>query len=110
MGECDEKIFEGVENGLNIIICFSVDMTSNEDNTKPMFKRGPNYADVRKMVKRFKNNNYSVINLISIGEWNSPHVNTNFTAEDYFQEWLNFNEKITNIIMIFMVLVTLIKI
>ena len=71
-------------------------MASNENNTKPTFKRGPNYSDVGKMIKRFKDNNYSVINLLSIGGWNSPHVNTNFTAEEYFQEWLNFNEKITN--------------
>ena len=95
-GECDEKIFEGVENGLNVIIWFSVDMASNENNTKPTFKRGPNYTNVGKMIKRFKDNNYSVVNLLSIGGWNSPHVNTNFTAEEYFQEWLNFNEKITN--------------
>ena len=59
-----------------------------------MFKRGPNY---RKMDKWFKHINYSVINLLSIGGWNIPHINTNFTIEDYFQEWLNFNEKITNI-------------
>ena len=95
-GQCDEKIYEGVQNGLNVIIWFSIDMASNEDNTKPMFKRGPNYEDVGKMIKRFKDNNYSVINFLSIGGWNSPHVNTNFTAEQYFKEWLNFNKKITN--------------
>ena len=95
-GQWDEKIYEGVQNGLNVIIWFSIDMASNEDNTKPMFKRGPNYEDVGKMIKRFKDNNYSVINLLSIGGWNSPHVNTNFTAEQYFKEWLNFNKKITN--------------
>ena len=95
-GECDEKIFEAVQNGLNVIIWFSVDMSASEDNKKPIFKRGPNYEDVAKMIKRFKDNNYSVINLISIGGWNSPHVNTNFTAQEYFNEWINFNEKISN--------------
>ena len=95
-GECDEKIFEAVQNGLNVIIWFSVDMSASEDNKRPIFKRGPNYEDVAKMIKRFKDNNYSVINLISIGGWNSPHVNTNFTAKEYFKEWLKFNEKISN--------------
>ena len=95
-GECDEKIFEAVQNGLNVIIWFSVDMSASEDNKKPVFKRGPNYEDVAKMIKRFKDNNYSVINLMSIGGWNSPHVNTNFTAEEYFEEWVKFNEKISN--------------
>ena len=94
--ECDEKIFEAVENGLNVIIWFSIDMASNKDNTKPLFTRGPNFEDVAKMVKRFKDNNYKVINLISIGGWNSPHPNTDFTAEEYFEEWINFNKKISN--------------
>ena len=95
-GECDEKIYEAVQNGLNVIIWFSIDMASNEDNTKPMFKRGPNYEDVAKMIKKFKDNNYNVVNLISIGGWNSPHVNTEFTAEEYLQEWINFNKNISN--------------
>ena len=94
--ECDEKIFEAVENGLNLIIWFSIDMASNEDNTKPLFTRGPNFEDVAKMVKRFKDNKYKVINLISIGGWNSPHPNTIFSAEEYFEEWINFNKKISN--------------
>ena len=95
-GECDEKIFESVQNGLNVIIWFSIDMSSNSEKTKPKFTRGPNYVEVAKMVKRFKDNNYSVINLISIGGWNSPHVNVQFTAEEYFQEWKEFNKRISN--------------
>ena len=94
-GECDEKIYEAVLNGLNVIIWFSVDMTANEDNSKPIFKRGPNYGDVSKMVKRFKDNNLPVINLLSIGGWNSPHPNTKFTAEEYFKEWIEFNKRIS---------------
>ena len=96
-GECDEKIYEAVQNGLNVIIWFSVDMAENEDCTEPIFKRGPNYEEVSKMIKRFKDNSYTVINLISVGGWNSPHINTNFSAEEYFNEWIKFNEKIKNI-------------
>lgn len=95
-GECDEKIFNAVQHGLNVVIWFSIDMSSNDDNSKPQFKRGPNYAEVSKMIKRFKDNNYQVINLISIGGWNSPHPNTNFSAEQYFEEWINFNKNISN--------------
>ena len=95
-GECDEKIYEAVQNGLNVIIWFSLDMAANEDNTIPIFKRGPDYECVSKMVKRFKDNNYSVINLISIGGWNSPHPNTKFKANEYYQEWVKFNNIITN--------------
>ena len=94
-GECDEKIFESVQNGLNVIIWFSIDMASNSDKTKPEFTRGPDYIEVAKMIKRFKDNDYQVVNLISIGGWNSPHVNTKFTAEEYFKEWIEFNKRIT---------------
>ena len=93
--ETDDKIFESVQNGLNVIIWFSIDMSSNAEKTKPEFTRGPNYTEVAKMIKKFKDNNYEVINLISIGGWNSPHVNTQFTPEEYFQEWKEFNKKIT---------------
>ena len=94
--ECDEKIFEGVQNGLNVIIWFSVDMAANYDNSSPTFSGGPDYYCVAKMVKRFKDNNYPVVNLISIGGWNSPHVNSDFTAQQYYKEWIKFNEKITS--------------
>ena len=57
-------------------------MASNENNTKPMLKRDSNYEDVNNVIKRFKENNSNVINLISIEEWNSTHVNINFTTEE----------------------------
>ena len=94
--ECDEKIFEAVQNGLNVVIWFQLNLASNEDGSFPIFQGGPDYSCVAKMVKRFKDNGYSVINLISAGGWNSPHVNTDFTAEQYFKEWIKFNEKISS--------------
>ena len=94
-GECDEKIFESVQNGLNVIIWFSIDMSTNSDKTKPEFTRGPDYSEVAKMIKRFKDNNYQVINLISIGGWNSIHPNVNFTADEYFKEWIEFNKRLS---------------
>ena len=50
--ECDDKIFEAVQNGLNVIIWFSVDLSSKDG--KPFINRGPNFADVAKMIKKFK--------------------------------------------------------
>ena len=94
--ECDEKIFEAVQNGLNVVIWFALKMTANHDKSKPEFKGGPNYSDVAKMIKRFKHSNYSVINLISIGGWNTSHPDTTFSAEEYYKEWIEFNKKISN--------------
>lgn len=93
-GECDEKIFEAVQNGLNVIIWFSVDLTSKDG--RPYISRGPDYASVAKMINRFKDNNYHVVNLLSIGGWNSPHPDTTHSAQEYFSEWENFNKRISN--------------
>ena len=83
-GECDEKIFEAVQNGLNTIIWFSVDLSSNPQTHRPEITRGPNYQDVAKMIKRFRDNGYNIINLLSIGGWNTPHPDTAHSGKEYF--------------------------
>ena len=94
---CDsDKIYEAVQNGLNVVIWFSLDMGANSDGTKPEFKRGPPYDKVAETIKKFKDNHYSVVNLISVGGWNYPHPDTRFTAEQYYNEWVEFNKRITN--------------
>ena len=95
-GECDDKIFEAVQNGLNIIIWSQIDFTSNEDNTKPFFNGTLDYRCVAKMIKKFRDNNYFVINLLSVGGYGCPHINVDFTVYEYFEEWLKFNEKISS--------------
>ena len=92
---CDEKIFEAVQNGLNVIIWFQIDLGATPDKSKPAFLKGPDYSCVAKMVEKIKKHKYKVVHLISAGGWNSPHVNTNFTAMQYFKEWVKFNEKIS---------------
>ena len=95
-GECDEKIFEAVQNGLNTIIWFSVDLSSNPQTHRPEITRGPNYQDVAKMIKRFRDNGYNIINLLSIGGWNTPHPDTAHSGKEYFEAWLELNRKISN--------------
>jgi len=62
------------------------------------------------MVKRFKDNGFSEINLILARGWNSQNVKTYFTAEQYLKEWIKFNEKITSEQMNFIGLMELIGI
>lgn len=95
-GECDDKIFEAVQNGLNIVIWSQIDFTSNEDNNKPFFNGTLDYSCVSKMNKKFRDNNYYVINLLSVGGYGCPHINTDFSADNYFKEWLKFNEQISS--------------
>ena len=42
-GECDEKVFEAVKNGLNIIIWFSIDLTENPITKECVIQRGLDY-------------------------------------------------------------------
>ena len=95
-GECDEKVFESVKNGLNVIIWFSIDLNENPITKECEIQRGLDYKKVALMTKKFKDNNYKVINLISIGGWNSKHISEKFTAEEYYETFIKFNEKISN--------------
>ena len=94
--EVDEKLYEAVENGINIIIWFSIDLISHPETKKPFISRGLNYEKLSKITKKIKENNYNIINLISIGGWNSPHLDIKHSAEEYFQTFLEFNTKISN--------------
>ena len=94
--EVDEKIYESVENGINIIIWFSIDLISHPETKKPFISRGLNYEKLSKITKKIKENNYNVINLISIGGWNSPHLDISHSAEEYFKAFLEFNKNISN--------------
>ena len=93
-GQCDEKIFEAVQNGLNVIIWSQVDIISDNENKKPIFNGNIDYNCVAKMKKKFIENNYYVINLISVGGWNCPHINSNYSPKEYLKEWISFNERI----------------
>ena len=95
-GECDEKIFEAVQNGVNIIIWSQIDFSSNEDNSSPIFKGDLDYTCVAKMNQRFVENNLNIINLLSVGGSGCPHINTDFTANEYLDEWIKFNQKISS--------------
>jgi chitinase len=94
--QCDDKIFTSIQQGLNVIIWFSIDLSTDPQTNKPIITRGPNYEDVAKMIYKIKQNGYNnIIHLISIGGWNSPHPSTNHTAIEYMDTWLNFNRNIS---------------
>ena len=94
--QCDDKIFTSIQQGLNVIIWFSIDLSTDPQTNKPIITRGPNYEDVAKMIYKIKQNGYNnIIHLISIGGWNSPHPSTNHTATEYMDTWLNFNRNIS---------------
>ena len=95
-GQTDDMIIDAVKNGLNIVIWFSIDMTTDPVTKKPKFARGPDYKKVASQIKKMKQQGYTdVIHLISIGGWNSPHVSVLNTAEEYYEEFERFNKEIS---------------
>lgn len=95
--QCDDKVFTAVQQGLNVIIWFSIDLSTDPHTHTPSITRGPNYEEVAAMIHKLNEAKYSdVIHLISIGGWNSPHVSTNHTASEFLECWLNFNRNISN--------------
>ena len=95
-GQCDDLIFETVKKGLNVVIWFSVELKENEKTKKPEIFGGPDYQCVGQMVKKIRQAGYHVVHLLSVGGWNTPHPNTNFTAQEYFELWIEFNRKISD--------------
>lgn len=93
--ECDDKIIEAVENGLNVIIWFSIDLASDPQTKKPVITRGPDYKKVAEITRAIKDKGYNVLHLISIGGWNSPHPDNSHSGSEYYDEWLNFNKRIS---------------
>lgn len=91
--ECDEKVVKAVENGVNVIIWFAINLMTNDTTGLPYITGGPDYDCVAKTVSQLNQNNFSVVNLISIGGWDAPHPDTRNNASAYFQAWVEWNKK-----------------
>ena len=48
--ECDQKLVEAVQNGVNVLIWFSIDLIDNKTTSKPIVSRGPNMTCVAQII------------------------------------------------------------
>lgn len=90
--QTDEKIVEGVENGLNVVIWFSCNLV--DDAGKAGLFTDINLDEMADRVKQIKSKGYDVTHLISIGGWGYPHPDLSHTPEEYLQAWEDFNKKV----------------
>jgi hypothetical protein len=88
--QCDEKIVEAVQHGVNVVIWFSINLLVDEHG-QPAVGNGPDMACVASKVKRIRDLGLECVHLISIGGWNSPHPDTTHSAEVVFQHWHEWN-------------------
>ena len=89
--QCDEKILEAVQAGVNVVIWFSINLVVDKDTGLPTVENGPDYHCVAKMIQRIRGLNLPTTHLISIGGWNSPHPDTSHSAETVFQVRHNYH-------------------
>ena len=92
-GQCDEKMVNAVKEGVNVIIWFSINLVRNPLTGLPQVQGGPDLSCVAERIREIRqlHNGEQVVNLLSIGGWNSPHPDTHNTPEDIFAELDRWN-------------------
>jgi chitinase len=87
--QCDDSIVRAVEDGVNVIIWFSINLADG-----PAITNGPDMDCVANISKTLRDKKLDVVHLISIGGWNSPHPSTRHSAEETFNHWHDWNTKV----------------
>lgn len=91
--QCDDKIIEAVQNGVNVVIWFSINLAVSATG-EPEITNGPDMDCVGDVMKSIRELGLETVHLISIGGWNSPHPDTTHSAETWFNYWNNWNRNI----------------
>ncbi len=97
--QCDEKVTIAVQDGVNVLIWFAINLESyydsNLNKTIPIITNGPDFNCVASKIKELKDiYNLNPINLVSIGGWNAPHPVTNIEPEIFYEYFNNWNRNI----------------
>ena len=90
-GECDEKIVSAVQDGVNVLMWFSINLSVKPVTGESTVSGGPDLTCVKEIKTRLSEMNLPTVHLISIGGWNSPHPETSNSAEDIYASWVEWN-------------------
>eukprot|EP00040_Diaphanoeca_grandis_P022546 m.121464 g.121464 ORF g.121464 m.121464 type:complete len:400 (+) comp28858_c0_seq2:46-1245(+) len=95
-GQCDQKLVTAAQDGVNTLIWFSINLVKDTDTGAPTITgpaTGAEFYDcVAKITLEMNDRGINITHLISIGGWNSPHPDTSFTADEWWQIWKDWNE------------------
>lgn len=91
--QCDDKIVEAVRDGVNVVIWFSVNLVRDAETGLPKveWRSAPSPDCVADVVQRIREIDPSVVHLMSIGGWNSPHPDTTNSVDAVFAELDRWN-------------------
>lgn len=92
--ECDDKVLDAVQSGVNVVIWFATNLESADDGSALM-AGGPNRTCVQEKIEALEELGYGrdkVTHLISVGGWDASHPDTSNTAEEYFEAFEKFSD------------------
>jgi chitinase len=86
--ECDDKIITAVEEGVNVVIWFAINLAVNESSGLPVITGGPDLQCVQHVKSLLQERNLPTTHLISIGGWDAPHPDTTNPTPLVFAAWV----------------------
>lgn len=94
-GACDEnETITAVSSGVNVLIWFAINLIKTDEGL-PGISGGPNTDCFASLANELDNMGLITTHLISIGGWDSPHPDSSFTGEEYYQTFHLWNQNLT---------------
>jgi len=90
--ECDDKLVTAVEEGVNVLIWFAINLLANETTGEPVITGGPDLTCVKEIQATIRAKNLPTIHLISVGGWDAPHPNTSNPVSVVYANWVKWND------------------
>ena len=88
--QCDDKIIRAAEQGINVVIWFSINLATDDDGNQIIDGHLPDFDCVGRIVKELRDKNLPTTHLISVGGWNAPLPDTKYSGAEwwrYFERW-----------------------
>ena len=93
--QCDPSLIRAVEQGVNVLIWFSINLSTDSVTGNPAVTNGPDLHCVLNIIQQLQSIKLPTVHLISIGGWNSPHPNTDSNGvEDIYSAWKTWNNNL----------------
>lgn len=93
-GQCDQGLVEAARDGMNVLIWFSINLATDGMGAPVITgpATGTEFADcVAGVVAQIEAEGLSVVHLVSIGGWNSPHPAADFSGAEFWSAWKHWN-------------------
>ncbi|KNC76806.1 hypothetical protein SARC_10713 [Sphaeroforma arctica JP610] len=92
--QCDDYIITAVENGINVVVWFSINLAVCEGE-QTITGAVPDLDCVARTVATLRARGYDdVVHMISVGGWNSPLPDTTYSGQSWFKYFHKWNNEV----------------